>query len=441
MRQPPVPSSARRPYSARVRRGALTVGLLLALAACGDGGGKAPETTAPGTTTAGASPSASVSPTATGTGTATNTAVPPVPPPTARPSTTKPQADCVTRTINAMSVRQRVGQLFMTAVSSTGMTTSQANALTAGRVGSVFLMGHTNAGTAAVRAVTDRVRTLAPAVLGSRVGMFVSTDQEGGQVQVLAGPGFSSIPSAVTQGGWSTTRLRSNAALWGRQLRTAGANMDLAPVADTVPPDLVDVNQPIGRLSRYYGTDPSSVAAHSTAFLNGMQQAGVAPTIKHFPGLGRVIGNTDLSRNVVDSVTTRTDPYLQPFRSGIQAGTPFVMISNAIYARIDPAHQAAFSPTVIRTVLRGSLGFRGVVISDDLGQAVAVTDRSPARRALDFLLAGGNLVLTVVPSDIAPMTSAVVSRLPGDAALRTAVNDSLRRVLTAKQNAGLLTCE
>lgn len=437
MRQP-TPASAPRPYSARVRRGALAVGLLLALAACGDGGAKAPETTAPGTpTTATASPTVTVSPTATGTQTGT---VPPVPPPTAHPTTTKPQASCVTRTIDAMSVRQRVGQLFMTAVSSTGVTTSQANAVIAGRVGSVFLMGHTQEGTAAVRAVTDRVRRLAPAVPGSHVGMFVSTDQEGGLVQVLGGPGFSTIPSAVTQGGWSTTRLRSNAALWGSQLRAAGVNMDLAPVADTVPPSLVNVNQPIGRLRRNYGTNPSSVATHSTAFVEGMRQAGVAPTIKHFPGLGRVTGNTDLSRNVVDSVTTRTDPFLQPFRSGIQAGTPFVMISNAIYARIDAAHQAVFSSAVIRSLLRDSLGFRGVVISDDLGQAVAVTDRSPARRALDFLLAGGNLVLTVVPSDIAPMTSAVLARLPGDAALRAAVDDSVRRVLVAKQNAGLLTC-
>jgi beta-N-acetylhexosaminidase len=216
--------------------------------------------------------------------------------------------------------------------------------------------------------------------------------------------------------------------------------MNLAPVADTVPANLVSVNAPIGQLDREYGNDPGTVASHSTAFLQGMLKAGVVPTAKHFPGLGRVQGNTDLAANVKDTVTTRNDPYLQPFRSAVQAGTPFVMISSAIYTRIDPAHQAAFSSIVIRDMLRGSLGFKGAVISDDLGQAVAVADHTPAQRALDFIGAGGNIVLTVKPSDIVPMTNAVLSRLPHDSALRADVNDSVHKVLTAKQNAGVLSC-
>jgi beta-N-acetylhexosaminidase len=339
-----------------------------------------------------------------------------------------------------MSTAQRVGQLFMTAVGSTGMTASQANAITLGKVGSVFLMGRTTGGTAAVKAITAQARSLGPSVPGATLGMFVSTDQEGGQVQVLGGPGFSTIPSAVTQGQWSTATLQGSAEQWGRQLRAAGLNMNLAPVADTVPPNLVDVNAPIGKFQREYGTNPTTVASHSTAFLRGMLQAGIDPTIKHFPGLGRASGNTDVTANVVDNVTTTTDPYLQPYRSGIQAGTPFVMVSSAIYTRIDPNHPAAFSSTVIRGLLRDSLGFRGAVISDDLGQAVAVANYTPAQRALDFFTAGGNLLLTVKPSDIAQMTSAVINELPRDAALRSAVDDSVSRVLTAKRNAGLLTC-
>jgi beta-N-acetylhexosaminidase len=339
-----------------------------------------------------------------------------------------------------MSDAQRVGQLFMTAVSSTGMTRAESTAITEHKVGAVILMGHTNGGTAAVRGVTGRVRALAPDVRGAKVEMIISTDQEGGQVQVLNGPGFSAMPEAVTQGTWSTGALRADAATWGRQLKAAGVNMNLAPVADTVPRDLVDTNAPIGKLHREYGNDPASVGSHSKAFLQGMQDAGVIPTPKHFPGLGRVAGNTDLTANVKDTVTTRDDPYLEPFRTAVKAGAPFVMISSAVYTKIDPAHQAAFSSTVIRDMLRGSLGFRGAVISDDLGQAVAVSDLTPAQRALSFLRAGGDMVLTVKPSDIAPMTSAVLSRLPKDAALRKDVDDSVHRVLTAKRNAGLLTC-
>jgi beta-N-acetylhexosaminidase len=346
----------------------------------------------------------------------------------------------VDRTVSAMSKAQQVGQLFMTAVSSTGMTSGQADAITGGRVGSVFLMGHTDSGTAAVRRVTDRVRTFAPKVKGSTVRMLVSTDQEGGQVQVLNGPGFSAIPSAAQQGQLSPSTLQKDARTWADQLKSAGVTMNLAPVADTVPPGLVDVNAPIGKLQREYGTTPSAVASHSTAFLRGTLQAGLLASPKHFPGLGRVTGNTDFTAGVTDRTTTRDDPFLEPFRSAVKAGTPFVMVSTAIYSRIDPNHQAAFSSTVMRGMLRGSLGFKGVIISDDLGQAKSVTALSPAQRALAYFKAGGNVLLTVVPTDISPMTKAVLDRMPHDAALRSAVTDSLRRVLAAKQKAGLLSC-
>jgi beta-N-acetylhexosaminidase len=440
VRQQSAPASAPLPHSARVRRGVLAIGLLVTVAACGNGHQEPSATTAPSTTAATTGTSASEPATHTTPSATRTTSSAPAVPSSVKPTTTKPATSCVDRTVNAMSTAQRVGQLFMTGVSSTGMTTSEADVITRGKVGSAFLMGRTTGGTAAVKSLTARVRSRGPSVSGSKLGMFIATDQEGGQVQVLGGPGFSTIPSAVTQGQWSTSTLQSSARTWGRQLRSAGVNMNLAPVADTVPPDLTGVNAPIGKFDREYGTDPATVASHSTAFMRGMKQVGVDPAIKHFPGLGRVTGNTDVTAHVVDSVTTRTDPFLQPFRSGIQAGTPFVMVSSAIYSRIDPNNQAAFSSAVIRGMLRGSLGFQGAVISDDLGKAVAVADRTPAQRAVDYFTAGGNLLLTVKPADIAPMTSAVITALPKNAALRSAVNDSLHRVLTAKRNAGLLTC-
>lgn len=434
-------SPADRPsYSARVRQGALAAGLLVAVAACGNGNGSSSSTSS-GSTSASASPSSSAPTTSASTSTSASRSATVVPPASrTSKSTTAAPASCVNRAYDAMTNAQRVGQLFMTAVSSTGMTTTESRAITSGKIGSVFLKGHTTAGSTAVKAVTAGVRTLASPVRGVSLGMFISTDQEGGQVQVLNGPGFSAIPSAVTQGTWSTSKLQGDAATWARQLAAAGLNMNLAPVADTVPPDQVTVNAPIGKLDREYGTNPSTVASHSTAFLRGMLQAKVVPSIKHFPGLGRASGNTDFTAGVTDSVTTTSDAYLQPFRAGIQAGTPFVMVSSAIYTRIDPHNQAAFSPAVIRTLLRGKLGFKGAVISDDLGNAAAVADRTPAQRALDFITAGGDVLLTVNPSDIAPMTSAVLSRMSTSSSFRADVSDSVHRVLTAKHNAGVLTC-
>ncbi len=359
----------------------------------------------------------------------------PLPPPPDRPA-----RSCVERALAGMSPAQRVGQLFMGSVSTAGAGAASVEALRRAHVGSVMLTGHTSAGAAHIRGVVDALRSLTLSVPGATVRPLVATDQEGGTVQVLNGPGFSPIPSAVVQGRRPPAQLERQAAQWGRQLRAAGLTVNLAPVADVVPAALRSVNAPIGRLSREYGSDPATVAQASTAFLRGMRQAGVLATFKHFPGLGRVTGNTDFAANVTDTVTTRNDPYLAGFRAGVQAGTPFVMVSSAVYSRIDPNRQAAFSPVVIRGMLRGDLGFRGVVISDDLGHAAAVLAVPAGQRAVRFLTAGGDMVLTDDPRTVAPMTAAVLGRLPTDAALRRDVDDSVRRVLTAKQSAGMLTC-
>ncbi|SEO68068.1 beta-N-acetylhexosaminidase [Actinacidiphila rubida] len=415
----------------------MALGVLIAVAACGND-----HTASPGTSSAsGESTSASVSASATspsGSPSASPSAT--VPPPAHPSPTSKATQSCVSRVYDGMTQAQRVGQLFMSAVSTSGLTSAESTAITQGRTGAVILMGHSSAGTSAIRSVTGRVQNLSPNVRGVTVRMLVSTDQEGGKVQVLSGPGFSTMPSGVAQGQMSPATLQQNATAWGRQLKAAGVNMNLAPVADTVPPNLVNVNAPIGKLQREYGNDPATVATHSTAFLRGMQLAGVLPTAKHFPGLGRVTGNTDTTANVKDTVTTSNDPYLAPFRSAVQAGSPFIMVSSAIYTKIDPATQAAFSSTVIRGMLRGSLGFNGVVISDDLGNAVAVKDHTPAQRAVDFVAAGGDIVLTVDPADIAPMTSAVLARIPQNSAFAKDVHDAVVRVLDEKHNAGLLSC-
>jgi beta-N-acetylhexosaminidase len=170
-----------------------------------------------------------------------------------------------------------------------------------------------------------------------------------------------------------------------------------------------------------------------------MRQAGVATTAKHFPGLGRVEGNTDFTSAVVDTVTTPDDAYLMPFARAVAAQAPFVMISLATYDRIDPDHLAAFSTTVIDGVLRRDLGFRGVVMSDSL-TADAVSDMAPGQRAIDFIDAGGDMIV-LGPIEVAvPMVEAVAERARTDTAFHARIDHSALRILEAKGAAGLLPC-
>nr|WP_294691885.1 glycoside hydrolase family 3 N-terminal domain-containing protein [uncultured Friedmanniella sp.] len=421
----------------RRRRGfgpaALLLGpLTLGLAACGlpgaaPGPAGPPSSTptgpvsAPGTASAAARSSATPSPSTT-----TST-----PTPSASPSARC--ADLVRR----LTLEERVGQLLMVAVTSTGVTPEQASVVGRTHAGSVILLGNSTAGLAAVQSVVADVREAA--VRPQQVDVLLAADQEGGMVQRLAGEGFSDIPSAEQQAKLSRAELTADAEAWGEQLAKAGIHADLAPVADVVPAELAGVNEPIGKLRRGYGSSPKTVAQKVAAFTTGMDNAGIATAVKHFPGLGRVRGNTDFTSRVVDTVTTRKDAGLAGFRAAVDAGADMVMISSAVYDRIDPRRQAVFSEAVVDGMVRDGLGFDGVVISDDLS-AAAVQNLRPGQRAVAFVRAGGDLVIVGDPGEAAAMAEALVERAGSDRDFAERVDQSAARVLALKNRRGLTGC-
>ena len=305
--------------------------------------------------------------------------------------------------------------------------------------GSVAYTRRTTRGLAADLAVAKAVQAQATAAATGGIGFFIAANQEGGTIQALAGPGFDDIPSALNQGTLAPADLQAMAARWGAQLRSAGVNVNLAPVADVVPPGTDSQNAPIGQLQREFGHDPATVSTHVSAFMAGMRQAGVAPTVKHFPGLGRVAGNTDYTSGVVDSVTTRHDPYLAPFAAAVRSGVPFVMVSLATYEKIDALHLAAFSQTVIAGMLRQDLGFHGVVMSDALG-ATAVSSIPPGTRAIDFIAAGGDMIIINNRAPAEAMANAIAGGVKQSALFSARVDNAVRHVLAAKEALGLLPC-
>lgn len=355
----------------------------------------------------------------------------------ARTDEPRTKADCVTQTFDGMSTAQRVGQLFMAGVSSTSPTSGQLNMITNDHLGGVYLAGNSSAGVSATKQVTDKLKAASTSAGGA--GLWVGTDQEGGQVQRLKGSGFSTIPSALDQGQEDTATLKSDAQTWGGELKSAGLNLNLAPVLDTVPEDGATSNQPIGRYDREYGYTPDVVSSHGAAYLQGEQAGGIQTTAKHFPGLGRADGNTDTTDGVKDTTTTRDDAYIQPYQTAVNDGVPLVMVSSAIYTKIDPDHVAAFSSTVLTGMLRGDLGFKGVISTDSMG-AAAVSDTPVGERAVDFLTAGGTVVLTGNASDIPTMIDAVTAKIGSDSSFADKVNAAAKQVLTTKNQAGLLSC-
>jgi beta-N-acetylhexosaminidase len=335
-----------------------------------------------------------------------------------------------------MTPAERAGQLLLVGLQSGASVSRHAAPARAQHLGGVVFLGGWSGGAASVTRATATLQR------GSTPGLLVAADQEGGQVQQLRGAGFTRIPSARTQATLGTATEEKDVRDWGKQLDSAGVNVNLAPVADTVPTSLGPGNAPIGRYRRDFAPgSPQTNARYAAAFVRGTLDAGVAPTLKHFPGLGRVTGNTDVtSSGTTDRTTTATDPYLAPFEAGIRMGAPLVMISSARYPRIDPDNQAMFSKAVITDLLRGRLGFDGVVITDDVGVAKAVADVPVGQRATRFIAAGGDIVLTASASQAPVMLEAIAAKRAGSKAFGAQVDAAAVRVLDLKADLGLAKC-
>jgi beta-N-acetylhexosaminidase len=382
---------------------------------------------APSTATPGTASTAAPRPTRTAAPTATRTAAPSATPRPGRPT-------CSTAATN-LTDAEVAGQLLMISVDSSGLTAANTATITDHRIGSVFLLQNSRAGVAGTRKLADAIH----AIGGDSSHIMLAADQEGGQVQRLQGSGFDRIPTARTQAARSPSELEAAAAGWGRQLAAAGIDLDLAPVADVVPKDLEAINQPIGVLKRGYGPDPSTVGSHVVAFASGMGKAGRATSVKHFPGLGRVRGNTDFGSGVTDSTTTKTDAYLAPFKAAVDDGVPAVMISLAIYTKIDK-QPAVFSHPIVTDLLRHELGFDGVIVSDDLGAAKQVANVRPGDRALRFIRAGGDLITVAGNSTASAMATAIAAEMTTNRAFAKTARTAAARVLVMKARYGLFPC-
>jgi beta-N-acetylhexosaminidase len=391
---------------------ALAVGLSLALTACVAG---APTGDSSGGSSPGGSSARSGQPGHSGSG-----------------ATGTPSATSTPDPLAGLSLKQVVGQLFIVGTTATAAQAVTISAVRDRDAGGIFLSGRSSLGTARTAGVVHSLTNLAP----SGLPLLVSTDQEGGQVQVLSGTGFSTIPNGLVQGGMSPAALHTAAGSWGKQLASAGVNLDLAPVVDLVGSAQQALqNPPIGVFRREFGYSAPLIVSHADAFRAGMSSSGVDTVIKHFPGLGFVTKNTDTSANVTDTAVTAGGADVGIYRSEIAAGAPVIMVSSAVYAKIDPSAPAVFSPMVVTSLLRDQLGFSGVVMTDDLSGATQVLSVPAGDRAIRAIEAGVDIVLVSRdPQVAAAMMDAVLAKAQSDPAFAAKVDAAAKRVIALKRS-------
>ena len=248
----------------------------------------------------------------------------------------------------------------------------------AGQVGCVILLGNAWTTETATMAAIARVQAAA-----CRRGspLLVGVDQEGGTVRRLRWASPDVAAAAMATPG----QARAEAAAAARALRAAGVGIDFAPVADTA----TSAASFLG--TRSFGRDPVQVAALAAAFVRGLQAGGVAATAKHFPGLGSATASTDDRPVTIGRSTAFLTARLAPFRAAVTAGARLVMVASAAYPALDPTGTPAlFSRPIVTGLLRGTLGFDGVAVTDALDTPALRSQRDVPGRAI---AAGVDLLL------------------------------------------------
>ncbi len=282
----------------------------------------------------------------------------------------------------SLSLRQLVGQQMIFAYDGLEPPPALRRRIARGEAAGVILFARNVRSAGQVAGVVRSLQAI-ERPRGLRAPLLVTVDQEGGPVRRLpGGPGRAAADVA------SAAQAREDGREAARVLRAAGANMDLAPVADVARPGAALEGE-----RRIYARSAERVASLAGAFAAGLHAGGVRATAKHYPGFGAASVNTDDAPARIDaSLGTLRSVDARPFAALIAGGVDSVMASTAIYPALDE-RPAAFSRRWIGGELRGRLGFRGVVMTDDLGTPAVHASGSIGRRAVLAVRAGVDMPL------------------------------------------------
>ena len=337
---------------------------------------------------------------------------------TAQPRGASPTATPAPDAVDALSLQQQVGRLIVLRFHGTAAPGYVRTVLHNGWASGAILFGENVASPEQLRALTAALRRSGRAGGATPI---VCTDQEGGAIRNVrwAPP----LPPAAAQVPGPDAKAAAVA------LRAGGINVTLAPVAD------VPWVAGAALAGREFSRDPKRVATATKAAIGGWLAGGVKPTVKHFPGLGGATVNTDQGSATIAGGAP-TDADLAPFKAAIAAKVPIVMSAHAVYPRLDRRHIASQSPAVLKDLLRGQLGFTGVVMTDSVEAAAVRATGRTEDVVVRSIRAGNDIVLTTGQGSWIRAYRALLKEARSSKSFRALVQASASRVLALQQTLG-----
>ena len=293
--------------------------------------------------------------------------------------------------------------MLVIGIAATELSAAEREWLQHPAVGGVILFTRNFASSAQVGDLCAAIRAAAPRP------QLLCVDQEGGRVQRFRN-GYAALPPLQEFGPLyardptaALALAEEHAWLMASEIRASGLDLSFAPVAD-----LARGNRAIG--NRAFSDSPEVVATFVRAYVRGMHGAGMAATLKHFPGHGSVLEDTHFDAATDPRpLATLQSADLVPFAAGIAAGAEAVMLAHVAYPAVAP-EPAGYSPRWIMHILRKQMGFAGVVISDDIGMAAAESAGGIGARIDAHLDAGCDAVLVCAPTLVSDALAAMDRR-------------------------------
>ncbi len=346
--------------------------------------------------------------------------------------------------IDHLSQTQQIGQLLMLAVYTNGYTAALNQPLQQWDIANAIVFNNYNGGPLMPTTLSGWTQLVHDLRTHANQSLIVATDEEGGIVDRLA-PYYGPTPSPQQLAATGNPQQAyAQAKLDAERLRASGIDTDFAPLADVYQGGVVSQ-------SRMFGTTPDQVITYAGAFLDGLQQNGIVGTLKHWPGIGSAPANPDFGLPTITHSQAQLNAIdFATFRALLTHQPGMIMVTHVMVSAYDSSEPASLSPVLIDQVLRGQLGYQGVVITDAMDgggllqfmkqQGYTDPAQAIAEASVRAILAGNDIVECPIEQNrLAAVVTAVTNAVQSGRISQDRLRQSLRRIIALKVRMGLIS--
>ena len=339
------------------------------------------------------------------------------------PKDTRTVSQKVEDAMNSLTLDEKIAQMLIISYNGSTMSSGMKSTLTKYKPGGFILFPNN------ITTYQNTLKLIQDMQNTAKIPMFISIDQEGGGVQrlkSLTSPQASYIPAMPLLGKTKTTLAHDVGIVIAEELRTLGINMDFAPVID-----VMDNAKTSFMKNRSFGTDPTLVANMGISLAKGLQEKGVIPVYKHFPGHGGT--STDSHYDLPVLKKTKEELYetdLIPFQKAIASNADVIMVGHLSIPKVDSKYPSSLSKIVITDLLKNELGYKGVIVTDALNMG-ALTDNYTERQIYELAINAGVDIL-LMPKSPANAIKYIKEDVQSGKISESRIDESVRKILTLK---------